>query len=108
MTTTCLDHAIRLFGPRYEEIAPSGFFYFPDVGIIFNAVTTEVTYDNATVFFADFVHEMTVRRERNGGGGIRSLIAEIKNEPVIDPPNPQGEPATTAAEVKAAPDPATD
>src|SRR5262249_52881262 len=99
--------AIRLFG-RYERISPSGYHYFPDVGLLYNAATAEVAYDKTTVYFDDFVHEMTARRERNGGGDRYTIIAEIKNGPAIDPPNLQNKPATRAAEVRADPDPAPD
>src|SRR5262249_10303669 len=87
--------AIKLFG-RYRTIPPSGFYDFYDVGLLYNEATAEVAYDKATVYFDDFVHEMTVRRERNGGGDRYTIIAEMKNGPIIDPSNPQSEPATSA------------
>lgn len=118
MSVTCLDLAIKLFG-RYEKRSPSGFYYFYDVGILFNAVTAEIAVGKTTVHFDDFVHGLTTRKKNGGGGGgsrdtlVAQHIAELKAyipppevEPATNPPAPKTEPAATAAEVKAEPDPA--
>src|SRR5262245_51435784 len=84
MSVTCLDLAIKLFG-RYEKRSPSGFYYFYDVGILFNAVTAEIAVGKTTVHFDDFVHGLTTRKKNGGGGGggsrdtlVAQHIAELK------------------------------
>jgi hypothetical protein len=91
MTVTCLDLAKRLFG-RCERISPSGFFYFPNTGVIFNAATEEMAVGKTTIYFNDFVHGLTIRRKNGGGNGdalVAQHIAEMRakeSDPTDDRP----------------------
>jgi hypothetical protein len=90
MIDTYLDLAIRLFGPRYEELPPSGYYFF-DVGVLYNAATREITVGTTVVYMHEFVDEMKLRYN-NGGGNGHAIIAQVITEMKV---RPESEPATT-------------
>ena len=99
MIDTYLDLAIKLFGPRYRELPPSGYYFF-DVGVLYNAATREITIGTTVVYMHEFVDEMKLRHNNGGGNGravITQIIAEKKacnseSEPTTTPPDPAAEP----------------
>src|SRR6516225_9352132 len=99
MIDTYLDLPIKLFGPRYRELPPSGYYFF-DVGVLYNAATREITIGTTVVYMHEFVDEMKLRHNNGGGNGravITQIIAEKKacnseSEPTTTPPDPAAEP----------------
>jgi hypothetical protein len=95
MSVTYLDLAIKLFGPRYRELPPSGIYDFYDVGVLYNAATKEIVIGNTTVvYMSEFVDKMTLKKT-NGGGKLHAIIAQcIAEWTTNNRDNPPAQPDT--------------
>ena len=78
MTKTYLDLAVRLFG-RYRDCPPSGYFFFCDGRVVFNAVTAEIMIGNTVIEMEDFVDELTIKQRGDGGYGRSPKYSSTQN-----------------------------